>query len=57
MPALLTSASIDPNRLVALSAIPSAVTASAMFPSISARLSEGSNVPDRVMLREFATTL
>jgi hypothetical protein len=40
---------------MAISAISSAVAASAMFPSISARLSEGSNAPDQVMLREFAT--
>ena len=57
MPALLTSASIDPNLLLATSAIFAAVAASAMLPSTNASLSEASNALDLVMFREFATTL
>jgi hypothetical protein len=57
MPALLTSASIEPNLLLATSAIFAVVAASAMLPSTNARLSEASNAPDLVMFREFATTL
>ena len=57
MPALLTSASIDPNVFMAVAAIFSAVAASAILPSTSARLSDPSNAPDVLMFREFATTL
>jgi hypothetical protein len=55
--ALLTSASIDPNLLLAAPAIFSAVAASAMLPSIKASLSDASNARDLVMFRELATTL
>jgi hypothetical protein len=56
MPALLTSASIDPNLLWAVSVILVAVAASPMSPSTSASLSEASNA-NFVMCRELATTL
>ena len=57
MPALLTSASIDPKLPVAASAMFAAVAASAILPSTNASLGDASNAPDLVMFREFATTL
>ncbi len=57
MPALFTSASIEPNLLVASSTIFAAVAASAMLPSTNASLSDISNALDLLMFREFATTL
>jgi len=53
---LFTSASIDPNRLLATSAIFAAVAGSAMLPSTYASLSDGANALDLVRFREFPTT-
>jgi hypothetical protein len=55
MPATLTSASIDPNVLLAASAIFVALSASPIFPSTNASLSDASNAADWVMFRELAT--
>jgi len=58
MPALFTSASIDPNLLIAVSitlgGLRGAFTES---PSTRARWPDPLNAPDFVMLRELATTL
>jgi hypothetical protein len=57
MPALFTSASIEPNLLVATSTIFCAVANSAMFPSTSASLSDGAKLSYLLIFLEFATTL
>ena len=57
IPALFTSASMEPNLVIADSTIFGATTLSPMFPSTSASLSNARTVPELVMCREFATTL
>jgi hypothetical protein len=57
MPALLTSASIDPNRASAVSTIRAAVAGSSMCPSTRATWSEAATSVDWVTFRELATTL
>src|SRR5580704_16318165 len=57
MPALLTSASIDLKRDIAVSTILVAVASSPMLPSTKATRSEAATSVDRVIFRELATTL
>src|SRR6478735_4391427 len=57
MPALLTSASIDLKRDIAVATILAAVAGSPMFPSTKATWSEAATSVDLLMLRELATTL
>src|SRR5438445_13741580 len=57
MPALLTSASIDPKRDSAVSTILAAVAGSPMWPSTRATLLEAASSVDCVTFRELATTL
>src|SRR5580704_12415692 len=57
MPALLTSASMDPNFWTAVSTIFEAIALSPMLPSTRDKWSDSMKVPDFLMLRELATTL
>src|SRR5205807_3354675 len=57
MPALLTSASIDPKRASAVSTILAAVAGSPMWPSTRATSLEAPTSVDWVTFRELATTL